>query len=230
LAVIAARRRREDCVWWAFPAAYYLAVAGSRVVFVRHALPLVPLLAAWGAVCIAEVHRRWGRGWASAVMLAAAAPSFVRAAQFDALMSQPDTRTLAAQWLAGRLDPGETVGWIGPHWTVPVLQTKPASEPGQEPLAKVLLLNSCAEPPARAPRWIVSSRYAPLAHYCRHPAWIGPWLAGRYARVVEWQPLGVESIRSVYDVQDAFFAPFAGFAGVSRPGPGLTVYRLGEGL
>jgi hypothetical protein len=30
----------------------------------------------------------------------------------------------------------------------------------------------------------------------------------------------------VYDPHDAFFVPVAGFAGVSQPGPKLTIYEL----
>ena len=36
---------------------------------------------------------------------------------------------------------------------------------------------------------------------------------------------GAERPWPVWDVQDAFFVPFARFRGVTRPGPGLTVFR-----
>jgi hypothetical protein len=46
------------------------------------------------------------------------------------------------------------------------------------------------------------------------------------ALVATFDPLSLRA-RPVYDPHDAFFVPVAGFPGVERPGPRLTVYRIG---
>jgi len=98
-----------------FPVLAYAALAFRRTVFVRYALPLAPFVAGWAAWLCLAARRRLGRPWPALLLCAVLAPGLVRAMDFDALAARLDTRCLAAEWLRGRLAPGETVGWVSPR-------------------------------------------------------------------------------------------------------------------
>ena len=223
----ASLRPRNNCAWvmLVFPLACYLGMAFRFTVFVRYALPLTPFFALWAAMLCLAARGRCGRSWALALLWVVLTPSLARALWFDAFVSRTDTRCLAAKWLYGKLAPGETVGWTGSRWTVPVLRTEDTSSGETPALAKVSHITQAADLQARNPRFVVVAQYNALWHYCLMRPDVADWLRLHYEPVARWDPQGAERLHNVWDVQDAFFAPFARFRGVTRPGPALTVFR-----
>jgi len=88
---------------------YVLLLGGLQLVFVRYGSPLVPALAAaGGAFAVTLLDRVCARfdipraAATATLAILALAPPAVRLAQFDHLLSRPDTRDLARDWLIGR--------------------------------------------------------------------------------------------------------------------------------
>lgn len=220
-------RSRNKCAWvmLVFPLASYFAMAFGRTVFVRYALPLSPFLALWAAMFCLAARQRVGRSWGLVLVWAVLTPSLVRALSFDAFVSRTDTRCLAAEWLRGKLAPRETVGWTGSRWTVALLRADEVSHGQASAFARVSRLSRLSDLQASGPRFVVVTQHSALWHYCLLPTEVAAWLHQHYEPVARWDPQGAERLHSVWDVQDAFFAPFARFRGVTRPGPALTVFR-----
>lgn len=101
-----------------FASFYFLAVGPTRTLFVRYCMPVMPVLAIFAAAGLVEgVERlgRWlpnrrGRAVVLAITVAAAAlPPAVRLVEADRRLARPDTRTLAAEWLAAHASADATV-------------------------------------------------------------------------------------------------------------------------
>ncbi len=124
-----ARRGKERPVWLLM---CYAAVSAGlllsvRRIFLRYLDPLLPVVAVSAGIGMAVVagslsrqrfiRRKLGLiGALSLVMLAALGPEAVRAVQLGRLLSRPDTRALARDWLAGeaaRLGRPIKVYWSG---------------------------------------------------------------------------------------------------------------------
>jgi hypothetical protein len=102
-------------------ASYVLLLGAVQIVFVRYASPIVPALAAaGGAFAVDLVERLCARielpriAATASLVLVILTPPAARLAQFDRLLSRPDTRDLAREWLISR-PAGTTVltegGW-----------------------------------------------------------------------------------------------------------------------
>ncbi|MBV9359332.1 MAG: hypothetical protein JO023_27800, partial [Chloroflexi bacterium] len=107
LFLAAVRRDRRLTVVASVPLAMALLLGSQRLFFVRLLLPAVPAMLVLAAAATETVTCRVRPGWqASArivlVVLLAIGP-LVSALRFDWLLTRPDTRLLARQWLAGAL-------------------------------------------------------------------------------------------------------------------------------
>ncbi len=107
---------------WVFPVAYYLALGSGRSVFARYMIPVVPFLvlgAGYAVVRLATwLTHRFSRpdlmpAMAAALALAVAAPSVVRVVRLDHLLTQTDSRLLAARWIESAFPDGASVGQSG---------------------------------------------------------------------------------------------------------------------
>lgn len=88
---------------------YTLLLGAVQIVFVRYASPLVPALAAaGGAFAVDLVDRACARidlprmAATASLAIVILAPPAVRLAELDLLLSRPDTRDLAREWLVSR--------------------------------------------------------------------------------------------------------------------------------
>jgi|APSaa5957512622_1039677.scaffolds.fasta_scaffold14486_2 hypothetical protein len=111
------RRRPEELVLLSGMLVYYVVAGSGRTVFMRYMLPVVPLLCvAAGTVCQATVRRRGG-----AFLLAAAliVPSAHAAWQHDRILTRPDTRLLAAQWIEEEIPDGASIAMHGSDFGFP---------------------------------------------------------------------------------------------------------------
>ncbi len=117
---LARTRRREVWLLLVYGALVAASLLGTKELFCRYWLPLLPplcLAAAWSL-------RRWSERPRRALAVAAviAVVPALRSAAYTAMLARPDARDLAAQWCAQNLAPGESIGVDGPlwFWSVPL--------------------------------------------------------------------------------------------------------------
>lgn len=114
-------RTPRDLILLAFPVPYFLVIGSWSSRFERYALPLLPFLALLAAVALVAVagrlRERWpgflGR-WRPGVVVAVAAcllvaPELTRVAYFHVLLSRPDTRVLAQEWIEQAIPAGARI-------------------------------------------------------------------------------------------------------------------------
>ncbi len=113
IGVMAWRRRAVDLVLLSGLLLYYVVAGSGRGVFMRYMLPLVPLLCAAAGLVCALVQRRWGRPWALLLAGLLVVPTASTVWQFNHLLSRPDTRLLAARWIAAEIPDGSPLALHG---------------------------------------------------------------------------------------------------------------------
>jgi hypothetical protein len=245
--------------------AFLLEVATVRMLFVRYAAPMLPALAVGLAVSLTWAIERARRRWperpdlvrAAVVVLALAAllPPVVRTVQFDHLLSQPDTRDLASQWLVAQ-GPEATVVTQGMFTEIHVLEAQALA--ACEPVVPPWLFHKVPVLPghykdwpafvAGGPKdwiriaWEAQGRY--LSGFSPPPQSAqfatesqGVLECGRYARL-ESSPLdprcftvekvfspGALACGTYLDLFDSFYVPYSGFKGQERPGPEVRIFR-----
>ena len=210
-----------------FPVAYWALVGSGYTVFARYIVPAVPFLCLSAAYAVTEISRtttalsgrpNWSRATSCALALLVVAPSAWSVVQFNRLLSREDSRVVAADWVRARFPDGASISEVGRRSTnlffLPEGPTTPSRykttalaedsaetvEPDILIVAKSPLGYGSVIPPRAA---TLSNRYTPV------------WMIDAYDPSAK----GV-----VYDWQDEFYLPLAGFAGISRPGPNLTLY------
>lgn len=230
---------------------FFFGVLGPvRITHVRYASPLVPALAAGIGVALSLAL---ARSRLAAALLGAAVllPPAVRAARFDHLLAQPDTRDLASRWLVARGEPIESLGgWAHVHAledgaqkacaaalparlqqplpllageSAPWKELVAAGESGWEPLGQLLVRRHLNRAPLPQARLVVQG----IGAY-QDDAPPPPPLDEAC-----WQPLRIFAPSAtpapgggpVFDRWDAFFVPFAGLRGVQHPGPTVVIRR-----
>lgn len=118
VALLVARRRRDDWLLLAFAFPYLIGLGSSHVRFLRYTLPLVPVLGVAGAVALGAIRgedrtRRLLTQVAGGASLAWAV--LLTGLQLVA-MTRPDPRTRAADEISARLRPGSTIGLAHLPW------------------------------------------------------------------------------------------------------------------
>ena len=227
MVLIAIRGGRAGAVLLSLPLAYYCIIGPRHTLFVRYALPLVPFAALFaGHFCSQAMRTSRSRALCLLTVLTITAPTAARLVQLDGLLSRQDTRGFAARWIERHLAPGDEVGWVGTKYTI----ATPPSELKARVRASsiVYLLGTADQLKELKPTFVATCAHRTLGHFCKIPSDIAKRLEADYELLVTIDPQGAEAYRDVYDVQDAFFAPYAGFRGVTRPGPGIRVYRRRE--
>ena len=226
VAVMARRAPAQTFVLASFAAAFYASIGSGYTVFFRYVLPLVPLgclAAAFAVRGIADlVSARTSLRPATALLLAgglAVAPSLLNSVWFDALLARKDTRVVAAEWLAPRIAPGETLHDSGGDYA-------------RLDLGRIryhfwfydAATGSFGHPQGHTPDWLVLHQ-SPLRTYGWHSAGLRRLAAEQYDLVWEVRATKGPASRAVYDLQDAFFMPLSSFHTVERPGPSIAIYR-----
>jgi len=120
------QREPQDLILLAFPIPLFLSL-GKGENFARYALPLLPFLAIAASRLLVDAVRAASRFLSSrrrhiflgAVMVGLIFPSAVRVAQYDFLITQPDTRQLASRWIKACIPAESTIvaegsGVLGP--------------------------------------------------------------------------------------------------------------------
>ncbi len=128
------RRRAEDWILISFPVAYFAVMSLSQGHFGRYLLPILPVTvvlvadATWHV--LPHIARRWQNSSASqvarfapiglAALLSVCVPNLLNSLRLDWVLSQPDTRTIAKQWIESNIPAGTRIALEWPYHTPPL--------------------------------------------------------------------------------------------------------------
>ena len=217
------RRRPEDWVWLSFLGAFFLLIGPVRWVVPRYVLPLLPMLVVAAASIVAALVPRSGLAFA-AVAAALALPTAWRAIQYDRLAHRPDTRVLAADWVAANLPARARIA-VCEGYGAPALH---GLRPGRMPFLPRVMGCSRAEIASARSEYVVTHEHPVLG-------WSAP--AGHYRDVLgeSWRPAavfdpfaGARKGSAYYFTGDAFYLPYVGLDTVSRGGPVVTIWERSD--
>jgi hypothetical protein len=231
--LLISRDWRKGSILCAFPLSYFIVIGGGHTAFIRYTTPLVPffcLLAAYG-VChfIAATAGRASKHARTAAtvvtILLFAAPSLILCIRFDRLLTERDTRLMAAEWLAANIRPGERLYESGASYGRPHYAWPPGTlnyvAVELDPGAGTFVTSTGEE---ATPDWIVLVE-SPLRLYTRVPSELRRIISARYELVHAVASSREPEHEAAFDRQDAFFLPYADFSVRERPGPQFSIYR-----
>ncbi len=113
-------QRRETLVLLAFPVLFYASTFGSRTLFLRYMLPVVPFLCLFAGFGLSRAHKRLApvrSWWVAVVVVVLIAGPLYRSVMTDRLLGRTDSRVLAAEWLLEEVGQGShTVYQTGTLW------------------------------------------------------------------------------------------------------------------
>jgi hypothetical protein len=254
LACAAVRRDPLDWIILAFVLPYYAIIGAGHSTFFRYADPLVaPLLLLAGRAAAAGLTRLPDlprRGMAFALLLAVTLlPAVYHDIRYDLLIQQPDTRTLAFNWLAAHVPAGDRVAIPykpGPAHDQALIDSRAQSVGATDPYVASFLENrledryqvrdlteddlqqaSVAALRAAGVSFVVIGRRRPDLG-CAAPTPLERALQQQARLVASFAPTSTACPPAVFDPIDTYYVPLAGYAGFLRPGPSLRIYRLGE--
>lgn len=191
----------------------------SRLVYVRYALVLLPILSVLAARAILAAAEKTLPQHAVAVaaglaLLVSVEPG-LRAIRTEQLFRQPDTRNLAREFIAAHVPPGSRIAANAYYQ-----------------YAKPELPNGCryvdfGDADWTRDTWALVDEH-PIAFFSPPPP---PAAAARLASagtlVADFDPfVSGRRAEAVYDPADAFYVPLAGQGAVRAPGPRIRLYRL----
>ena len=222
LPVLIRDHRRAAIPLLAFVLPFYIAIGSGHTVFFRYVIPIVPLLCLTAALAVrAIVDRtplRARPGAAMAILaLLIASPSLVSSITLDRLLAKTDSRVVAAEWLAPRLQPEHTLHDAGGEYVRLDLAKARFHDWRYDAAARTFGAGDAT------PDWVVLYD-SPLRDYASVPESLRDLVRARYTLAHEVRA-AANSPAAVFDRQDAFFLPISGFDGVERPGPNVQIYR-----
>lgn len=218
------RGRPESWVWLSFLLVFFLMIGPVRWVVPRYVLPLIPLFVVAAAQLAFDLTSRSRSLWAGALVLLAA-PTLWRSIQYDRVASRPDTRVLAADWIAGNVPAYSRIA-LCEGYGAPVLHGR---RPGRM---------SFHPKPITCSREGIASTLAPYLVTHEHPqlGWSAPsghyrgLLDDRWRAVATFDPFpGAGPGGARFHPGDAFYIPYTGLDAVTRGGPVVTVWHRSDG-
>ena len=230
------RQPRTAGVLLSFPASYLLVIGTGHTAFIRYATPLVPFFCIAAGYAVREIVETAAvalRPRARAAILAGVVtlcllPSLVTVVRFNRVLTQTDTRLIAADWMSRNFKNGDSfyesgASYARPHYALPAHVLK------VEALEFEPVKNAFSKPdgtPA-SPDWIVISE-SPLRLYTRVPPELRSIVNSGYELAFTVSGTTRLEPEAAYDRQDAFFLPYADFSARIRPGPQISIYRKTE--
>jgi 4-amino-4-deoxy-L-arabinose transferase-like glycosyltransferase len=238
-----------------FGLAYFVLCLGPNVrVMTRYALPLIPVVLVYAALGIEALAQwlgtrlQWTSGRQQSVVAAVLAsllmlPSLSNAVAMDRLLSQPDTRTLARNWILAQVPPEQPIA-AGPRYgslQLPLAYSKLYSDPMREPDPVSI------EPWLHHDRLVTTYQYPKMFDdlgirlvvlfggmpmFSNTPGeWRNLNQVGKL--VAQWVPM-VPNLRNpaeaprppVFDPMDAMYLPFVNFDAFERPGPQVAIVAV----
>jgi len=218
------------------------------------ALPLLAVLAAKGALVVCHAVRR--PALAAPVILVLVVPPAWDSVRLDVLLAEPDTRSLAGQWIRAHVPPTVPVVVLGgPECEPQILETVSSLErrsayvkslygeasgtfisqiyalqqrgaAGRSRAGHEVFRNP-APGAVAAPRVLVVTPAHPLSMANVDVVILSAY-SGRVVEEIRFESLPADETGFEFDAIDAFFLPWTGLSRVARPGPNLRL-RLVEG-
>lgn len=224
-ALQAARGKVPKRLILSFVIPFYLVLSFQKSCFIRYTTLLLPFLCVTGAVLLTRIipRNRYRGLFLAAVALVLVLEPTIRIVQLDRLLSRPDTRLKAGEWMrdnisveSGVIFPQAMIfGRPDGFFSYPNRISLPAGS-GTGILS--LLLSS----PAPKKKYIVINEH-PLS-YSRLAPEMKVLLEDALEEVYSIKGGGEGSQDVVYDPFDAFYVPLSGFAEVDLPGPKIRVF------
>jgi hypothetical protein len=223
-----ARRQWSSVVVATLPLAMLLVLGSQKLYFARFALPALPALVVEASVALDALLAWRGIVGVAAVVLVAT-PTLVDSVRFDAIMTRPDTRTLAREWIEASLPAGSTLAVDAP----PLGPTLSSSDGLSVAVANDWSLFDLtpADFRARGIDYVVVSSFASEARAVdparesRRQAFAAE-LPAHASIVAQFRPDAFEdSVRPAFEY-DQIYAPYTHLDAIDRPGPTVTIYRL----
>jgi MFS family permease len=224
-------RRRADVAVLAFLLPAFASMAAMTWVLPRYPLPLVPPLAILAAETVDALAIALVPAWAAALVLVALVGAPLgRIVQYDRLASRPDTRDLAANWIAAQVPAGATVA-VCRGYGAPVVNVDTRHPPAFQ---RIDLLPCSAKAIAESGAdFVVTHSHSAIPFF--EPADDARALLASSAQAIAVfspfapvDPEGAASAACFYP-GDAFYLPFCRFGGVERGGPVINVWKWTAG-
>ncbi len=246
------KRQTADWIILTFLVVYFIFIGVGGSVFFRYADPMIPPLLLLGGRAIADLVKaassarvRWlTLGTATAVILL---PSLIHDVQYDLLIQQTDTRTLAFNWMAAHMPAGGRAAvpyMAGPAHDQHLVDSAEHSHGATDPyVASFLdsrletqytimeLTQNDLETTATMDRFrqqgihlvVVGEQYPQLG--CRVDTPLERALQRQATLVASFSPT-IGCPDSAFDPIDTYYVPLAGYGGWVRPGPPIRIYQL----
>lgn len=186
-----AANRRDVCVLAAFAVPYAISVGLFHDTQARYLLPLLPILALLAAATAGAIQARLARivggapGWIIVAVLVLALPTWATA-RLARLRSDPDTLTLAAQWLERNVSPTGGLILVAPGLSLPLANSTQAMK-----------IHTQMDVPWRTP-WLRYQEQVPV-HAEALPTWTLVHLRHSEKKGQSGQPRSVEAARATLD-------------------------------
>lgn len=219
------RRRPVDLCLVLFVLVYFFFINTGKAVFIRYYLGIVPLLSLFLAEMLVAVWKRFLGKWGVVgvvvgcmfMLLVAAEPIYVTLRQ-NHLLAQPDTRTLAAEWIAKNIPPGSKIA--------APLEYRYGKPPLENRRSYVQIGQSLEQQRRQGVNYVLIDEHF-LRLYSPPPT---PHLAEQLTQqavlLKRFSFSDQDSPHPIYDQLDAFYVPVARFSGLDRPGPEISIYKL----
>ena len=211
----------------AFVGIAFLGITGSHYVFYRYLVVPLPAMAILGGIAAAQVgsmlSARLGKKYATAVVGLGLGllllPSLIRDVELNRLLSRPDTRTLARQWIEGHIPRGSVIA-----------VTDRGNLCGKPQMTSAYSLVGLGDPATlriRGIHWVLSDSFAPISFYSRGPSETElAALNSQGTLVVDLDPVKRGAPDPIVDPQDAYYAPIGNITSMERAGPRIRIWKL----
>jgi hypothetical protein len=252
VAYAAWRRQAADLIILAFLVVYFVLIGAGRSVFFRYADPMIPFVLLLGGRALAALVERTADGQARRLALVAALALIVVAplvhdVRYDLLIQQPDTRTLAFDWLAqhvpagsraavpymagpahdqAMIDSGEHSHGATDAYVASFLDSRLETQYSIHELTRDDLQLTSLESFRKEGISYVVVGYETPGTGCRVDSPLERVLQAQGPPLVSFAPT-TGCPDSVFDPIDTYYVPLAGYGGWTRPGPYIRIYRLG---
>jgi hypothetical protein len=210
------------------PLAMLLVLGSQKLYFARFALPALPALIVEASLAL-DVLLAWNAVVGVVATLLVALPTLVDTVRFDQIITRPDTRTLAREWIDSSLPPGSTLAVdappLGPALSTSRFEVSVANDWSLFDLTP-------ADYRARGIEYVVVSsftsdaRAVDPAREARRQAFAAE-LPTQASVAAEFRPYRQDGQNAAPAfAYDQIYGPYTDLEALERPGPTVTVYRL----
>jgi hypothetical protein len=238
------KHAKESLILFSFLFVYYAIMGKTGRPYVRHLLPLVPVLCIFAGYFIQDLflfRLKSSRLFLALVSLLVVAPSLTNIYWFDTKLTLRDSRMDVADWVNRNIPKDRTLGIVGGiyedppihmqnsiwrrwdrfKWPLPFLLKKPFSLPEAYSIKRTDLKSWV---PAKRPD-LANVEYVLLNQSYSLTEEAVKLMKKYYKLVASFEGVGNDS-RMKFDRYDVFYLPFVGLAYAKRPGPNYYIFKI----